>query len=322
MLRQFIAICGLAVSTTAMAAPALLDSAELKMRVAGSIIELDTPLGTKIPIRFSRKGRMSGKAGSLASVLGAAKDRGRWWVADNRLCYKWFRWFEAEVHCLKIRQDGTRIYWRQDDGKSGTATLVSQAPAPSPPKIKAPAPVIPVAKIPAPRPATPAPKPKPVVVAHVGPSMLFELGKITPRAMSSQLGGPAETVPPPKDGSQADGVGVGSELGRSSKKRKVTRETVRAHADEAPTRVSSVALQASFSVAGVEENDVLNVRRGPSADHDAVGGIPAETSGVKIVGACRDDWCPVRHRKLKGWVHRFYLAEETGGSRPVSTASR
>jgi hypothetical protein len=32
--------------------------------------------------------------------------------------------------------------------------------------------------------------------------------------------------------------------------------------------------------------------------------------GVQIVGACREEWCPVRHGRLKGWVNRYYLAED------------
>ena len=69
---------------------------------------------------------MSGEAKDLAPMLGSATDRGRWWIADNQLCHKWFRWFDAEVHCLVIRQDGTRFFWQRDDGETGTATLVAQ----------------------------------------------------------------------------------------------------------------------------------------------------------------------------------------------------
>jgi hypothetical protein len=33
---------------------------------------------------------------------------------------------------------------------------------------------------------------------------------------------------------------------------------------------------------------------------------------VHIVGQCRDQWCPIRHGRLKGWVNRYYLAEDDG----------
>jgi uncharacterized protein YraI len=66
----------------------------------------------------------------------------------------------------------------------------------------------------------------------------------------------------------------------------------------------------SFRVAGVDSGDTLNVRSGPSEFHAAVGGIPPEGRGVRIIGACQDVWCPVRHGRMVGWVNSFYLAED------------
>ncbi len=100
---------------------------EIREAVTGSLLELDTPLGTTIPIRFTGDGLMTGKAGQLSSVLGAAKDRGRWWVKGDRLCYKWFRWFEAQSQCMTVQMKDERVYWHQDDGKRGTATIVERA---------------------------------------------------------------------------------------------------------------------------------------------------------------------------------------------------
>ena len=68
--------------------------------------------------------------------------------------------------------------------------------------------------------------------------------------------------------------------------------------------------QISFRVAGVDDGDTLNVRSGPSEYHPSVGRIPPGGRGVQIVGACREVWCPVRHGRLKGWVNRYYLAED------------
>jgi hypothetical protein len=31
---------------------------------------------------------------------------------------------------------------------------------------------------------------------------------------------------------------------------------------------------------------------------------------VRIIGACRELWCPIRHGRTTGWVNRYYLAEE------------
>ena len=58
--------------------------------------------------------------------------------------------------------------------------------------------------------------------------------------------------------------------------------------------------QVSFRVAGVGDGDTLNVRSGPSEFHPSVGRIAPGGRGVQIVGACREEWCPVRHGRLKG----------------------
>ncbi|AGK57260.1 hypothetical protein HYPDE_27903 [Hyphomicrobium denitrificans 1NES1] len=106
----------------------------IKATLPGSVLKLDTPLGTVVPIKFDDNGLMSGDAGQLASYLGSQKDRGRYWLAEDRICYKWFRWFSGEQHCLAIQRDGQRIFWQRDDGETGTATLEEQRKAaPKPP---------------------------------------------------------------------------------------------------------------------------------------------------------------------------------------------
>lgn len=128
-LRPFILIGFLSGATGALAEPAPLGGDALKDAVSGSVVEIDTPLGTTVPMRFGKDGLVSAEAGVLAPVLGSAKDRGRWWVDGDKLCTKWFRWFDAGVRCLTIRQDGPRIFWRKiDDGETGTGTLVGWTP--------------------------------------------------------------------------------------------------------------------------------------------------------------------------------------------------
>lgn len=129
MLRPFIVISFMSGATAALAEPVPLTNDALKATVSGSLVEIDTPLGTKLPVRFGDDGLVSAEAGELAPILGAPKDRGRWWVEGDRLCAKWFRWFDAEVRCLTIAQDGSRIYWRKDNGETGTATLVERGSA-------------------------------------------------------------------------------------------------------------------------------------------------------------------------------------------------
>jgi len=100
----------------------------LKQTVTGKTVHLDTPFGVAIPITYHGNGLMSGKAGVLEYFLGAQADRGRWWVANGKLCQKWFKWLDAEPSCMQLKQDGNKILWRRDDGLSGTATIASGLP--------------------------------------------------------------------------------------------------------------------------------------------------------------------------------------------------
>lgn len=132
MLRPFLVLGILSAATGACAEPRPVTGDGLKA-LSGALVELDTPLGTKLPIRFGSDGLVSAEAGELAPILGSAKDRGRWWVDGDKLCSKWFRWFDAEVRCITVAQEGTRLYWRKDNGETGTATLV-EAPASNKPE--------------------------------------------------------------------------------------------------------------------------------------------------------------------------------------------
>ena len=100
----------------------------LKQTVAGKTVNLDTPFGVSIPITYHGNGLMSGKAGVLEYFLGAEADRGKWWVANGKLCQKWFKWLDAQPSCMQLKQDGDKILWRRDDGLTGTATIASALP--------------------------------------------------------------------------------------------------------------------------------------------------------------------------------------------------
>src|SRR5215510_3987305 len=100
---------------------------DIRQTVAGAVLEVDTPLGTKLPISYAEDGRMSAEAGSLAYLLGSPSDSGTWWISGHRLCQKWRRWFDGAVHCLRLSRDGARILWRRDDGETGSATIASRA---------------------------------------------------------------------------------------------------------------------------------------------------------------------------------------------------
>ena len=67
-----------------------------------------------------------------------------------------------------------------------------------------------------------------------------------------------------------------------------------------------------FKVINVRSSDVLNVRDGPSWDHEVVGALPPGGRSVAMTGACRGQWCPVRHLDVRGWVNRTFLESEDG----------
>jgi hypothetical protein len=124
-------IAGALVVTTGWAAraePVPLGDDTMKQTLAGKTVQLKTPFGVSIPISFQPNGLMSGKAGVLTYFLGAEQDRGRWWVSDGKLCQKWFKWLDAQPNCMRLAKEGHTLYWRRDDGMSGTATIEASLP--------------------------------------------------------------------------------------------------------------------------------------------------------------------------------------------------
>lgn len=395
MLRPFIVISLLSGATAAFAEPVPLGGDGLKA-LSGSLVELDTPLGTKLPIQFGSDGLVSAEAGDLAPILGSKKDRGRWWVEGDRLCSKWFRWFDAEVRCITVSRDGSRLYWKKDDGETGTATLV-EAPKPDTPSPK-PDVVQQVAALPKESSKAAAARAVPIetAAAHATPVSVASADVASPSATASGDDGIPEPVrkqvfetaavhsPSLIVEARADetapaaefsaepmmrfgGAGlleasarVGLERGtvpdtaneltaaakaasrtvpatEAAVKVAMTPATVEkpaptqkrslAAADKtpalplpkarpaAPRQAAATRAQATrdvplYKVRGVEDNDVLNVRRGPSEEHDLVATIPATGRRLEVTGQCQNDWCPIRYGSARGWAHSHYLVEE------------
>jgi hypothetical protein len=128
MLKLVISAACLSAATIAEAEPIDLSGREIRDLVAGTTVEIDAPMGAKLPLRYTAGGQVFGEAHELASYLGAASDSGRWWVASDQLCHKWNRWFDSEPQCLRLRKEGQRIRWRSADGHSGTAVITAPAP--------------------------------------------------------------------------------------------------------------------------------------------------------------------------------------------------
>ncbi len=76
---------------------------------------------------------------------------------------------------------------------------------------------------------------------------------------------------------------------------------------------SEELLPALFDVVGVAENDVLNMRAGPSAATPIVGALAPDATGVEVVGTARDGrWGLVRNGEGAAWVSMRYLRREPG----------
>jgi len=106
-------------------ADALLSGPEIREIVLENRVYLATPLGGELPLNYRANGVVdgSGEAIGLGRFL-QPKDKGRWWIADNRLCQQWERWYDGAQMCFTLRRAGDNaLVWQKDDGESGRARL-------------------------------------------------------------------------------------------------------------------------------------------------------------------------------------------------------
>ena len=140
MFRLVTVIGLIGIAHVATAEPVRMTGDDIKrVMVPGAVLEIDTPLHIGIPVKVAPGGIVSAEAGALGLTLGALKDRGRYWTDGDKLCMKWFRWFDAKARCMTLLRDGNKVYWSEGSGENGTATITEAAPvvvavAPSPPK--------------------------------------------------------------------------------------------------------------------------------------------------------------------------------------------
>jgi hypothetical protein len=300
-----------ATAATALAQARDLTGAQITALVAGASVEIDTPAGSKVPVRYTADGRMSGEARDLAWYLGSETDRGRWWVAGDQLCHKWNRWFSSDPQCMRLTREGSRIRWRSADGNSGTASITTPAVAQASTMLPLPrvfsrrlvADTAPAAVATAPAVAAPASlaaepeRPGPAATVPAPPAVTGAAN--TTKSAPSFVHAPATVAlaaPPP--------LSVPSRAALPS-------GTVSATPPPAARRAEPKRPAAPlFMVANVRRDDVLNVRSGPSAEADIVGELPPGSRGIAITDACRARWCPVQHLSASGWVNSAFLAPE------------
>jgi hypothetical protein len=323
--RRGFGLCAAAFAATAaasgaLAEPRLLTGEALRDAVLGSTVEIDTPIGTTVPVKIGQDGALSGDAGNVSFILGSQTDHGRWWIEKGQLCQRWTTWFHGDKSCLRIVIDGTKIAWERDDGETGTATLYPRAEDPKPQAVA-------LASREGPRSGLggPAPEPEAAAQAVAEPQRVIEQKRVPDHVQAAvQIQAPpsapvtaVETPQRQVPGSKPAAV-VRKASFKSGGPLKVVKHKLAQAAATAP----------SFWVNGVDEDDVLNIRQGPSAEAPIVGEIPPMSRGVQISGSCDGLWCPVRFRKYNGWVNRAYLVYEvpghanTDGSRRQSPSAK
>jgi hypothetical protein len=298
-------------ATVTQAQSSALSGQQISDLVAGATVEIETPLGTKLPVRYGRDGRMSGEAGGLASYLGTSSDRGRWWVAGDQLCHKWNRWLGSEPQCMQLSKAGRILHWRSQDGYTGTAMISV------PPTVQAAA--IPLSTVPVP---VPAERPKRIdppgdasAPADAGeePAPLSEKAADQP---SQQAAETATTQPPLAKLPAAE-----EPPAKAPPAQMAAAPIANPPPPQPEAGRSAQPPQPMFRVVNVRDDDVLNVRSGPSADFNIVGGLPPGSRGVAVTSACRATWCQVRHGSTSGWVNTLYLTpEEVSAPLPRSSA--
>jgi uncharacterized membrane protein len=111
-----------------------------------------------------------------------------------------------------------------------------------------------------------------------------------------------------------------------------------AAAKGAPRKNTELKAEQWFAVHGVEEDDVLNVRRGPTPRSATTGAIPPDARDVRATGRTArlgpSTWREVVRGKTRGWVNDRYLVvleaapaaapapDDTSTSRPPSAQPR
>lgn len=256
----------------------------LRQQIPGAKIQVDTPLGSVVPVSYGADGTLEGKAGAVAFFLGSPKDRGKWWIEGSKLCQRWNTWFNGRTNCARVfRTAENRIEWIDQDGDKGTGTVV---------ELSKPAPVMPTSE------------PKVVRQAAVNPPVK-PASETKPPMPAKSAAAPARASVPPVPAKKVAQAGAKAE--------RVARPPQAPPPPDKPATNAEPAV--TYRVVNVAFDDILNVRSGPNASAPILSTIRPRTKGVVIAGNCEGEWCPVRYGRSQGWVNRYFLAPENGNRR-------
>jgi hypothetical protein len=120
------AAVALALSVTAsLAEPVTLAGDTLRQAISGKTVFIKIS-GFELPVTYAANGRMSGKMSAAVASFSrgdGAQDRGKWWVAGDKLCQQWSSWMDGKSYCYRLSRDGATVFWVRNDGRSGTARI-------------------------------------------------------------------------------------------------------------------------------------------------------------------------------------------------------
>ena len=279
--------CLVCLAATTGAEPGSLSGQEIRDLFAGATVEINTPLGTRLPVRYRLDGELSGHARQLALFLGASSDSGRWWIAEDQLCHQWNHWFNSEPQCLRLAQEGRRLRWWNQHGNNGTAIIA----------------VPPTQTATLPHEASRAVEIQIAAPANSPPAPDF----VETEARALTAPGATPTSEPTGEKAVAEVV-----LEHATAASKRTKSSAQAQPE------ANGSIDAAYMVVKVARDDVLNVRSGPSTEFNVIGDLQPGSRGVIITGPCRSGWCPVQHASTSGWVNSLYLASEAS---PLSASA-
>ena len=127
MKRLILILCAIAISGFGTAyAKTALQGDELRKTISGKTVHLNTGMGFELPISYSHNGTMAARTQAMTAKLAGESrhhDRGKWWIKDQRLCQRWQNWLEGKTYCFVISKSGSTVYWRSNNGQSGTARI-------------------------------------------------------------------------------------------------------------------------------------------------------------------------------------------------------
>lgn len=285
-------------------------------------VSFQTPLGVELPVRFHGDRSLSGNSGRIARHLGSESDRGRWWTEGSQLCQKWNVWFDSKTTCVMVFRSGDQIVWKGQNGRTGLGQIVrrrvvTQTNKPQLSRRRLPLPSALGASVPQlARPSEPATSD---AIGRYSQPLKEERHSF--RISKVYQGKALQVVAYPSSTSEVVGqVSSGTrELagwgacanswcpvvlkGQHGWLRQKYLERSRGQLG-----VGQRGAGLLYRVSGVKSWDVLNVRQQPMSSAAIVGQLSFKARNIKLVGACRKLWCPVRMSGRRGWVHSHYLA--------------